>query len=170
METTMKIRHLLMAGGIAGLIMAIPVLIGLYLTSIDTSGNWGYALCCLGPLWVLAGGLFSAWLYRRFSKSMTIKIGIFVGGMSGLIAGIVSLAPIIILLSYLAYSFGQGSAQGMAEVISQVWAMGEEGGTWFYLLGATLGYVLAWIVFGILGGLLGAIVFREKKTTPIVNP
>jgi hypothetical protein len=169
METTMKFRFVLLASAISGVIMAIPVIIGIWLSANDVSGDWGYALCCVGPLWILAGGISSAWLYRRFGKTMTIKIGLLLGAVSGFIAGIVSLAPIIALLSYLAYSFGEGTFQGISEVISQVWAMGEEG-SWFNLLGAILEYGIAWIVFGMVGGLLGAVVFREKKSSPVVNP
>ncbi len=165
----MKFRFVLLASVISGVMMAIPVILGIWLSANDVSSDWGYALCCLGPLWVLACSIFGAWLYRRFGKSMTIKIGLLVGAVSGFIAAIASLAPIIALLSYLAYSFGQGSAQGIAAVISEVWAMGEAS-SWLNLLGAILGYGLAWIVFGLVGGLLGAVVFREKKPTPIVNP
>ncbi len=171
MESTMKIRHVLLACLISGVIMAIPVIIGLALSAYDASGDWGYALCCVGPFWILGGGIFGVWLCRRFSKTMTIKIGLLVGAGSGLVAALASLSPVILLLSYLAYNFGQGSTQGIADVISQVWAIGKEGGgSWLYLIGATFVYGLAWIVFGVVGGLLGAIVFRKKTPPPDANP
>ncbi len=83
-----------------------------------------------------------------------------VGVVSGLTAAIASLLPLIILLAFLAYGFGQGTIQGITDVIAQVVVAG--GWSWLYLLGAIVVYILAWIVFSMGGGVLGAVFWRKR--------
>jgi len=110
----MIIRHLLLASIIAGIWIAAPMFIILIFKKIIT--DMVDVFNCTLWSWIAIGGAFSAWLYRRFSKTLTVKIGLLVGAISGFTGLIFSLLPIITLLTFLTIGSGQNITQGITDV------------------------------------------------------
>ncbi len=119
-------------------------------------------LLCAG-FW--GGSIFSVWLYRRLSGTPTIRQGLGIGALTGVLAGALGFA-----LSFFGWAGLQGlmnnterllppdAIQGMADV--PAW-----GAILFNLFGVVFN-----VVFGTLGGWLGAAIFNRSTTPEPASP
>ena len=114
---------------------------------------------CLFCMWVWVGGIFAAWLYKRFDGKLTPGQGAGVGALAGIIAGLIGL---VISL------FGFASAQAALSAASQYLDPELIGGFDLASLAGPLavagGFVslILFTIFGTLGGLIGGAIFKSK--------
>jgi hypothetical protein len=117
----------------------------------------GFVNCLLcGGFW--GSAIFAVWLYRRLSGTVTIRQGVNIGLLTGLLAGLIGFG-----LSFAGLTGAQGfmnsaqqflppdATQGMKDI--PAWA-----GYIFNFLG-----VLVNVGFGALGGWLGGIFFNPER-------
>lgn len=117
-------------------------------------------LLCVG-FW--GSSIFAVWLYRRLGNPLTIRQGVTVGALTGLIAGLVGFG-----LSFA----GLAGAQGFLNTAQQFLPADATQGmndipAWGAYIFNFLGVVVE-LGFGALGGWIGAVIFdpnRKSKTT-----
>jgi len=116
-------------------------------------------LLCAG-FW--GSSIFAVWVYQRLGNPVTIRQGITIGALSGLIAGVLGFA-----LSFV----GLAGLQGLFNSVQQFLPADATQGmndipNWGAYIFNFVG-VLFDIVFGVLGGWIGAVIFdpnrRSKK-------
>ncbi|MGE5377839.1 MAG: hypothetical protein ACM3XO_22490 [Bacteroidota bacterium] len=110
---------------------------------------------CVVCAWFWAGGAFAVWLYRRLSNDMpTMRQGLTVGALTGLLAGILGFS-----LSFAGISGLQGMMQGLpADATSGM----EDIPIWGVIIFNLMGVVFN-IIFGTLGGWLAVTIFNRTR-------
>ena len=147
----MNAKNLLLASLIGGLVIAV--------LSNFPFINW---LNCILCMWVWLGGIFAAWLYKRFEGSVTVGQGAAVGALAGLIAGLVG--AVISLLGFT-------GTQAALDAMSQYLGPEVTGGIQLSELAGPLTVfagiinVLIYALFGVVGGLIGGSIFKSKGAT-----
>jgi hypothetical protein len=117
----------------------------------------GFVNCLLcGGFW--GSALFAVWLYQRLSGTLTVRQGVKIGALTGLLAGLIGFA-----LSFV----GLAGVQGFLNTAQQVLpaeALGDmqEIPTWGEILFNLMG-VLIEIAFGALGGWIGGTIFNPDR-------
>jgi hypothetical protein len=117
----------------------------------------GFVNCLLcGGFW--GSAIFAVWLYRRLSGTVTIRQGVNIGLLTGLLAGLLGL-----ILSFAGLTGAQGflnSAQKFlpADATQGMNAIPAWGALVFNFLGVVLN-----IGFGALGGWIGGIIFNPDR-------
>jgi hypothetical protein len=117
----------------------------------------GFVNCLLcGGFW--GSAIFAVWLYRRLSGAVTIRQGVNIGLLTGLLAGLLGL-----ILSFAGLTGAQGflnSAQKFlpADATQGMNAIPAWGALVFNFLGVVLN-----IGFGALGGWIGGIIFNPDR-------
>ena len=108
---------------------------------------------CVICAWFWAGGIFAVWLYRRLGGKMpSMRQGVTIGALTGLLAGVLGFA-----LSFAGVSGLQGMMKGLpADATSGMQDIPAWGVLVFNLLG-----VMFNIVFGSLGGWLAVTIFNR---------
>lgn len=156
-----KLRPAIIAGLIAGLLIAVP-----------------YTSCCL---WAILGGLLAGYLYVK--KSPTIVQtgeGAVVGLITGLIGGIVQLfvgLPLVIMIGIpwmgaiisLLERIDPRQADRMQRTMEAMQNRPFFEQLITRLPGAMLGFVLT-IVFTTIGGLIAVAIFEKRARTPATPP
>jgi hypothetical protein len=146
----MNTKNLLIAGLIGGLVCTalsnIPVL------------NLVNCLLCVG-FW--GGAILAAWLYKRFTGSLTLGQGVLAGTVAGVCAG---------LLGFLLSFFGLAGASGLMATYSQFLPPDALTGAKANLVGPmavlfNLVGVIVNVVFGVIGGLIGGAIFKSRPQT-----
>jgi hypothetical protein len=119
--------------------------------------NLTNCLVCL-PLW--GGPLLAVWFYKRQSGSMNMNQAVYVGLLSGFLAGV---------LGFLLSLVGMAGAATLLNQLNQYLPAGDvpswsTGATalMFSLMG-----VITNIIFGLIGGLVGAAIWQDKA--PVVT-
>lgn len=107
---------------------------------------------CVLCAWFWAGGMFAVWLYRRLGGGMpTMRQGLIIGALTGLLAGVLGFA-----LSFAGVSGLQGLMQDLpADATAGMEEIPAWGAIVFNLMG-----VLFNIIFGTLGGWLGVTILN----------
>ncbi len=117
---------------------------------------------CVICAWFWAGGIFAVWLYRRLSGMPSMRQGLTIGALTGLLAGVLGF-----VLSFAGVSGLQGlmnDSEGLLplDATSGMQDIPAWGAIVFNLLG-----VIFNLIFGTLGGWLGVTVFnRTRKPAP----
>jgi len=127
-------------------------------------------LCCC--MWVIAGGLMSAYLLQSNSpQAITTGDGAVVGLLAGLIGAVVHTfvsLPINLLMGGVTQRLMQQIVNNAPDIPDNVRQMMETMGNsaGFSILGVVVGFMF-WLfcgaVFATLGGLLGAVFFKKKN-------
>jgi hypothetical protein len=112
-------------------------------------------LLCAG-FW--GSAIFSVWLYRRLGSTLTIRQGVNLGALMGLLAGLVGF-----ILSFA----GLAGAQGFLNSAEQFLPADATNGmsdipSWGAYIFNLIGVVLE-VVFGTLGGWIGAVIFDPNR-------
>ncbi len=116
----------------------------------------GFANCLLCA-WFWAGGIFAVWLYRRQSGTPTVRQGLTIGALTGLLAGILGFA-----LSFAGVSGMQGLLNNSEGALPPDALKGlQDVPVWGVLVFNLMGVVFN-VVFGTVGGWLGSILFNRK--------
>lgn len=140
----------------------IGVLSGLPIISI--------ANCCC--LWIVGGGMLTAWLQQRDqAEPLSLgegSLGGFLAGIAGAVVYVAVSIPINIVMTPLQRSMmemvmdsGADIPPELRDMLDNVGAAGPEG----ILLGAVIGFfamLFAGMIFSTLGGLFGALLFRPS--------
>lgn len=110
---------------------------------------------CVVCAWFWAGGIFAVWLYRRLQSGMpTMRQGLTIGALTGLLAGMLGFA-----LSFAGVSGLQGMMQGLpADATSGL----QDIPAWGVIVFNVMGVVFN-IVFGTLGGWLAVTIFNRTR-------
>jgi len=150
-------KNLFLAGLIGG--VAIAALSNIPIIRI---GN------CLLCMWVWVGGIFAAWLYKRFQGSLTPGQGAGVGALAGVIAGLIGI--VIGLLGF-------AGTQAALSAASQYLGPEVTGGVDVASLAGPLAIVggffnlILFTIFGTLGGLIAGSIFNSKpEAVPAYTP
>ena len=141
----------------------IAALIGAVVTTFFANFpviNFINCLVCL-PFW--GGPLLAVWFYKRQSGTMTMNQAIYVGLLTGFLAG---------ALGFLFSLIGMAGSAGLVNLLNQymppdqipVWLTG---GT---ALLFTLTGVITNIVFGLIGGLIGGAIWQDKVPAVTTAP
>jgi hypothetical protein len=112
-------------------------------------------LLCAG-FW--GSAIFAVWLYRRLSGTVTIREGVKLGALTGLIAGVLGF-----LLSFVGLAGAQGFLNGAQQFLPADATQGMNdipawGAYIFNLMGVVFN-----VVFGALGGWIGGIIFDPNR-------
>ena len=109
-----------------------------------------------GAFW--GSAIFAVWLYRRLSGTVTIRQGVRIGLLTGLLAGLAGFA-----LSFAGLAGAQGFLNGAQQFMPPDATKGmNELPAWAGLVFNFLG-VLFNLGFGALGGWIGAAIFRTDR-------
>jgi hypothetical protein len=119
----------------------------------------GFVNCLLcGAFW--GSAIFAVWLYRRLSGTLTIRQGVKIGALTGLLAGVIGFA-----LSFAGLSGAQGFLNSARQFLPADATQGmNDIPAWGALVFNFLG-VLFNIGFGTLGGWIGAVIFNPDRKT-----
>ena len=139
-----------LSGAALSLLVSNLPIIG-FVNCLLFSGFWGSAI-------------FAVWLYRRLGNTLSIRQGISIGALSGLIAGVLGFA-----LSFA----GLAGAQGLLNAAQLVLPADATKGmndipAWGAYIFNSFG-VLFNVGFGALGGWIGAIIFDRNRQTRKVS-
>jgi hypothetical protein len=140
--------------------MSIAGLAGAVLTTLVSNLPLiGFVNCLLcGGFW--GSAIFAVWLYRRLGGSLTVRQGVNVGALTGLLAGLLGFG-----LSFAGLAGAQGFANSFQKVLP---ADATQGLTalpaWGALVFNFLG-ILFNIGFGALGGWIGGAIFNPNRKT-----
>ena len=117
----------------------------------------GFVNCLLcGAFW--GSAIFAVWLYRRLSGTLTIRQGVKVGALAGLVAGVIGFA-----LSFAGLTGAQGFLNGARQFLPADATQGmNDLPAWSALVFNFLG-VLFNTGFGALGGWIGGIIFNPNR-------
>lgn len=152
-SNTLNMRAMLIAAGIAGVVMGI--LSGLPFVNIVN---------CLLCMWVWSGGILSVWLYNRFNDqgaAADTSTGLIVGVVSGLIGGVVGFITGVAataLMSLVTSALG-GAPDVETLAVSGMLGLGTSvisGVVWSILT------FVAYPIFGAIGGVIGAELFKQR--------
>lgn len=111
-------------------------------------------LCC--GFW--GSAIFAVWLYKRLGNTVTIREGVTIGALTGLIAGIVGFA-----LSFAGLAGMQGFLNNAQQFLSAEDTQGmNDIPAWGAYIFNFLG-VLFEVGFGALGGWIGAVIFDPNR-------
>ncbi|MCU0489696.1 MAG: hypothetical protein MUE67_12200 [Anaerolineales bacterium] len=152
----MNTRSLLIAGGIAG------VLMGLFSTLPFIS----VANCC-ACLWLWSGGILSVYLYRRLANEqgpLALTQGALIGMVAGLVSAIIGALIEAFVGPYSWEIIGNllGQVEGIQDTLSgPLELFAAKGGFSFLTLVMNL---LVYTFFGVVGGILGTLIFKGKQT------
>jgi hypothetical protein len=111
---------------------------------------------CFAGFW--GSAIFTIWLYRRLSGTLTIGEGLLIGLLTGLFAGLFGFA-----LSFLGLAGFQGTANELAQILPAEDMQGLEAMPTWGILAFNLVGVLFNIIFGTVGGLIGGAIFRTNR-------
>jgi hypothetical protein len=133
-----------LGGAALSLLVSNLPIIG-FVNCLLCSGFWGSAI-------------FAVWLYHRLGNAVSIRQGVTIGLLSGLIAGILGFA-----LSFVGLAGAQGFLNSAQQILPPDATKGMEdipawGATIFNFLG-----VLFEVGFGALGGWIGAVIFDPNR-------
>jgi hypothetical protein len=119
----------------------------------------GFVNCLVcGGFW--GSAIFAVWLYWRLSGVVTVRQGINIGLLTGLLAGLLGLA-----LSFTGLTGAQGFLSSAQKFLPAEATQGMNGlPSWGALVFNFVG-VLFNVGFGALGGWLGGIIFNPKPKT-----
>ncbi len=132
------------AGGAVSLLVTNLPFVG-FVNCLLCVGFWGSAI-------------FSVWLYRRLTGTLSLREAVKVGAMSGLIAGVVGF-----LLSFVGLAGVQAMMNGFDSVISAEDLQSiQDIPAWAGWVINLVGVVLE-VGFGALGGVLGGALFRNDR-------
>lgn len=152
----MNAKNLLLASLIGGLVIAV--------LSNFPFINW---LNCVLCMWVWLGGIFAAWLYKRFEGSVTVGQGAAVGALAGLIAGLTGA-----VISLLGFTGTRAALDAMSQYLGPEVTggidLGELAGPMTVV--ASIMNILVFIFFGVIGGLIGGAIFKSKGIATQVAP
>ncbi|MBN2246774.1 MAG: hypothetical protein JW755_13130 [Candidatus Aminicenantes bacterium] len=147
----------LIGGGIAGFLSAVPII------------NIANCFCCL---WIIAGGILSAYLLSKEStRTLTLGDGAIVGIFSGIVAAVVEFIisiPFQALNNKLMESVMRWVQENSGELPTGWDRLLERGATETAVTLSILGLLISVVLFsvmGALGGILGITLFK-KKTPP----
>ncbi len=105
---------------------------------------------CLLCAWFWGGGIFAVWLYRRLSVTPTLRQGVAIGALTGLLAGALGF-----VLSFAGLSGMQGLINNSEGVLPPDALKGlQDVPAW--------GALVFNVVFGTVGGWLGGTLFSRK--------
>ncbi len=141
----------------------IAALIGAVVTTFFANFpiiNFVNCLICL-PFW--GGPLLAVWFYKRQTGTMNMNHAIYVGLLTGFLAGV---------LGFLFSFVGMAGAAGLVRLLNQ-YMPPEEIPVW--LTGATalmftLMGVITNIIFGLIGGLIGGAIWQDKASVVTTTP
>ncbi len=147
-----QLQAVIFGGLFIGVLSALPVV------------SLGNCACCL---WIVGGGMLTAWLLQR-DRAEPLALG--EGAVSGLLAGVVGSfvyvavsIPISIVTAPFQRRMMEFVMDSQSDVPPEVREMLESFGTEGMIASIAIGFVsmlIAGIVFATLGGMLGALLFR----------
>jgi len=150
-------KNLFLAGLIGGAVIAalsnIPII---------SIGN------CLLCMWVWVGGIFAAWLYKRFQGSLTPGQGAGVGALAGVIAGLIGL-----VISLLGFAGTRAALDAASQYLGPDVTGGIDVGALAGPVAIVGGFfnLILFTIFGTLGGLIGGSIFKSKpEAVPAYAP
>src|SRR5512140_1955749 len=155
-----KLQPALLGGVFMGVLSALPLV------------SYANACCCL---WVLAGGLLSAWLLQQnYPYAITTGEGALVGLLAGFFGAIVTtiiqaaLAPVQRDLDLLILGRLAGIAGDIPPVVQDAIEQRRSGPALSIvsIIGGLIFMLLVGPVFSMLGGLLGAALFKRSRPAP----
>lgn len=123
----------------------------------------GFINCLLcGGFW--GSALFAVWLYRRLSGTLTVRQGVKIGALTGLLAGVIGFA-----LSFAGLAGLQGFLN-TAQLLLPAEELGDmqEIPAWGEILFNFMG-VLIEIAFGALGGWIGGTILNPDRKKGILK-
>ncbi len=153
-----KLQPALYGGLFIGVLSALPVV---------SAGN---CCCCL---WVIGGGVLSAYLMQQ-AHPYPIKAedgalsGLLAGAIGGVLAGLLSI-PIAMLLGPVQQKFIESIAANPdvpEQYREMLGNMSRGGALGLFGVAAALVNVVVYSIFGLLGGLLGVAVVKKKDLPP----
>jgi hypothetical protein len=131
--------------GLSLLVSNLPI-IG-FVNCLLCSGFWGSAI-------------FAVWLYQRLGSALSIRQGIKIGALAGLIAGVTGFA-----LSFLGLAGAQGFLNSAQKFLPADATQGmEDIPAWGAYIFNFMGVLLE-VGFGALGGWIGAVIFDPARKT-----
>jgi hypothetical protein len=137
----------LSGAGLSLLVSNLPF-IGL-VNCLLCSGFWGSAI-------------FAVWLYQRLGSALSIRQGIKIGTLAGLVAGVIGFG-----LSFIGLAGAQGFLNSAQQFLPADATQGmEDIPAWGEYIFNFLG-VLFEVGFGALGGWIGAVIFDPARKTKI---
>jgi hypothetical protein len=117
----------------------------------------GFVNCLLcGAFW--GSAIFAVWLYRRLSGTVSVRQGVQIGLLTGLVAGLVGFG-----LSFAGLAGAQGFLKGAEQFLPPDATQGmDEFPAWAGLIFNFLG-ILFNVGFGALGGWIGGVIFNSDR-------
>ena len=150
-----KLQPAVLGGLLIGVLSALP-----FVSALN-------ACCCL---WVLAGGVLTAYLLQERS---TLPITAGNAAVAGLLAGVVGAvvasvvgAAFMAVMGGAAESLDQIPRGDMPPEVGRVLDRFREMPPAFWFLGTAFAYLLIFPVFGMLGALLGVALFKRQPLPP----
>jgi uncharacterized membrane protein YeaQ/YmgE (transglycosylase-associated protein family) len=138
--------------------LVISGLVGAVITLALTNIPFVSLVNCIVCAGFWLGPLFAVWMYKRMSGTMSTREGLWVGVISGAIAGVIGL-----LLSFI----GAAGAAGMINQINMVLPTQDQisfGGVEGFagnLLFTGFGVIFD-IIVGAIGGWVGSLIFKDR--------
>ncbi len=146
----------------------IGVLSGLPIVDI------GNCCCCL---WVIGGGMLTAWLQQRDRpEPLTLGEGALGGFLAGIAGAVVYLAvaiPVSIVTAPLQRGMVEFLVDSGTDFPPEVLEVLENVGSEDVIIGVAIWFVvmlIAGMIFSTLGGLLGVLIFRPSSPAPPYPP
>jgi hypothetical protein len=136
----------------------IASLSGAALTTLVSNLPFIGLVNCLFCAGFWGSAIFAVWLYRRLSGTLTVRQGVGIGALNGLLAGILGFA-----LSFAGLTGAQGYLNSYSQLLPQDALQGmEEVPEWAGLVFNLVG-VLFNVIFGTLGGWIGGAILRSHR-------
>ncbi|RPI21027.1 MAG: hypothetical protein EHM70_25720 [Chloroflexota bacterium] len=111
---------------------------------------------CFAGFW--GSAIFTVWLYRRISGTLTIGDSVRLGALTGLCAGVLGFA-----LSFVGLAGYQGTANELAMILPPESMQEIENVSAWGILAFNLVGVSFNILFGTIGGWIGGMIFRTRR-------
>lgn len=135
--------------------------------------------CCL---WIVGGGMLTAWLQQREGVGLGHQgqrslgegaLGGFLAGIAGAVVYVVVYIPISFVTAPLQRVMMEWMVDSGAEIPPEVLDMFDDFGAEGILAGAVFGFfamLFAGMIFSTLGGLFGVLLFRPSPPAPPLPP
>ena len=137
--------------------MWIAVLSGAVLTTLVSNLPFISFINCLLFAGFWGSAVLAVWLYRLSGGAVSVGLGVRIGLLTGLFAGLLGFA-----LSFLDLAGLQGLVASIEQFIPADAARGEEIPAWGAIAFNLLG-VLINVIFGTIGGWIGGTIFHPRQ-------
>ena len=113
---------------------------------------------CFAGFW--GSAIFTIWLYRRLTGTLTIGEAVCIGALTGLLAGALGFS-----LSFLGLAGFQGTANELRQLLPAEDMQEIDATPTGAILAFNLVGVATNIIFGTIGGWIGGVIFRTDRMT-----